>query len=126
MSDHNAIDDTRAAQITERIGETFAFLHDVLDDPAILEEIPNEAEIDLRNVTIGEQAYHIVAYRSESDPERWIARTTGRPTLDLAHDRPFWASIRISSAVSADAAMNGVEAALRAAAETEQLARRIA
>ncbi len=83
MNDPHAIDDERAAQITERIGETFDFMRDVLDDPSILEEIPDGAEIELRNVTIGEHEYHIVAYRSESNPERWIARTTGGSNLDL-------------------------------------------
>ena len=126
MSQRNAIDDKRAAQITERIGETFEFMRDVLDDPAILEEIPDEAEIELRNVTIGERAYRIVAYRSESSPERWFARTTGRTNLDRSPGLSFWVSIRLVSGVSAEAAMNGVESALRAAAETDKLAHRIA
>ena len=126
MSERNTIDDKRAAQITERIGETFDFMRDVLDDPSILEEIPDGAEIDVRNVTIGEHAYRIVAYRSESTPERWIARTTGRTNLDLVPDRHFWVSVRLVSGVSADAAMNSVESALRAAEETDQIAHRIA
>ena len=126
MRERNAIDDKRAAQITERIGETFAFMRDVLDDPAILEEIPDGAEIELRNVTIGEHGYHIVAYRAESNPERWLARTTGRTNLDLAPHRRFWVSVRLLSGVSAEAAMNSVESALRAAEETDQRAHRSA
>jgi hypothetical protein len=126
MSDRNAIDDQRAAQITERIGETFDFMRDVLDDPSLLDEIPDEAEIELRNVTVGEHAYRIVAYRSESDPERWIARTTRHSHPASGHDRQFWVSVRLLSGVSAEAAMNSVESALRAAEETDQLAHRIA
>ena len=126
MSERNSIDDRRSAQITERIGETFDFMRDVLDDPAILDEIPAGAEIELRTVTIGDHAYRIVAYRSESDRERWIARTTGRLDQDLARGRRFWVSIRLHSDVSAQAAMNSVESALKAADETDQLAHRIA
>jgi hypothetical protein len=126
MSDRNAIDNERAAQITERIGETFDFMRDVLDDPSLLEEIPDESEIELRTVTIGEHAYRIVAYRAESNPQRWIARTTGRSNLDLPRDRRFWVSIQLHSDVSAEAAMNSVESALRAAAENDRFAHRIA
>ena len=126
MSKFTGIDDKRAAQITERIGETFAFMHDVLDDPAILDAIPDGAEIELRNVTIGEHAYRIVAFRSETHPEHWLARTTGRTNLDVPLERRFWVSIQFLSGVSAEAAMDSVESALRAAEETDQLAQRIA
>lgn len=126
MSDRNIIDDSRAAQITERIGETFDFMRDVLDDPAILDEIPDGAEIELRNVTIGDHAYRIVAYRSESEPNRWLARTTSRTHHDLPRDRHFWVSVRLLSGISAEAALNSVESALRAAEESDQLAHRIA
>jgi hypothetical protein len=126
MNERNAIDDKRAAQITERIGETFDFMRDVLDDPSLLEEIPDESEIELRTVTIGEHPYRIVAYRAESNPQRWIARTTGRSNLDFPRDRRFWVSIRLLSDVSAEAAIDSVESALRAAEETDQLAHRIA
>ena len=126
MNDRNAIDPERAAQITERIGETFAFMRDVLDEPAILEEIPDGAEIEIRQVTISGQVYRIVAYRSESGPERWIARTTGQMSPDHIRGHEFSVSIRLSSTVSAEAAMDGVEAALRAAEETDQVAHRIA
>ena len=95
MNDSHAIDDKRAAQITERIGETFDFMRDVLDDPAILDEIPDGAEIELRNVTVGEQAYRIVAYRAESGPERWVARTTGQPNPVTALDRNFQVSVQL-------------------------------
>ncbi len=126
MSERNAIDGKRAALITERIGETFDFMRDVLDDPTILEEIPDGAEIELRNVAIGEHPYRIVAYRSEGNPERWIARTTGQTNLNLARDRRFWVSVQLFSDVSAEAAMDSVESALRAAAEADQIAHRIA
>lgn len=126
MSSHNAIDDARAAKITERIGETFDFMRDVLDDPSLLQEIPDEAEIELRNVTVGEDEYRIVAYRSGSAPDRWIARTTGHTNRDSSRAHRFWVSVRLLSGVSAEAALNSVESALRAAEETDQLAHRIA
>ncbi len=126
MNDPHAVDDERAAQISERIGETFDFMRDVLDDPSILEEIPDGAQIELRNVVIGEQVYHIVAFRSENNPDRWVARTTGRANLGKIHDHHFWVSIRLYSGVSAEAAMDSVESALRAAEATDQRAHRIA
>jgi hypothetical protein len=126
MSNPHVIGSERAAQITKRIGETFDFARDVLDDPSILEEIPDGAEIELRQVVISGQTYNIVAYRSEAGPERWIARTTGRAGSDNHRDRHFSVSIQLHSSVSAEAAMDGVEAALRAAEETDQVAHRIA
>jgi hypothetical protein len=126
MNDPNAIDDERAARITERIGETFDFMRDVLDDPSILNEIPDEAEIEVRQVTISGQIYRIVAYRAESGPERWIARTTGRTSSDTIRGHDFSVSIRLGSTVSVEAALDGVEAALKAAEETDQVAHRIA
>lgn len=126
MSTPHAINDKQAEQITKRIGETFDFARDVLDDPSILEEIPDGAEINIRHVAVSGHTYHIVAYRSESGPERWVARTTGRTSLENVFDRHFSVSIRLHSSVSAEAAMDGVEAALRAAEETDQDAHRIA
>lgn len=126
MNDSHAIGLERMAQITERIGETFDFARDVLDDPTILDEIPDGAEIELRHVTIHDQTYHVVAYRAGAESERWVARTTGRTRLDGIPDRHFWVSIRLGSGVSAEAAMDGVESALRAAEEADQVAHRIA
>ncbi|MGH8010683.1 MAG: hypothetical protein ACREQ3_27130 [Candidatus Binatia bacterium] len=126
MSDSNGIGREKSAQITERIGETFDFARDVLNDPTILEEIPDGAEIGLRNVTIQEQIYHIVAYRPEGESNRWVARTTGRTNPGKVRDRHFWVSIRLRSDISAEAAMDSVESALRAAEESDQVARRIA
>lgn len=126
MSDSNAINRERTAQITERIGETFDFARDVINDPTILDEIPDGAEIGLRNITIREQIYHVVAYHAESEPERWVARTTGRTNLGKIRDRSFWITVSAKSDVSAKAAMDIVESALRAAEETDQVSRRIA
>ncbi len=126
MSDSNTLDRERTAQITDRIGETFDFARDVLHDPSILDEIPDGAELGLRNVTVQEQTYHIVAYRSESEPACWIARTTGRTNPGRVRDRHFWVSIRLQSDVSAEAAMDSVESALRTAEETDQVSHRIA
>ena len=126
MSDPDFIDDERAARITKRIGETFDFARDVLDDPSILDEIPDGAEIEIRHVTVSGQTYHIVAFRSEFGPERWVARTTGWTSSETVGDRPFSVSIRLHSSVSAEAAIDGVKAALKAAEATDQIAHRIA
>ena len=126
MSDPNAIDRERAAQITQRIGETFDFARDVLNDPTILDEIPDGAEIVNRNVTVQDQVYHIVAYRDDREREQWIARTTGTTSPGSTRDRRFWISIRLHSGVSAQAAMDSVESALRAANETDLVSHRIA
>jgi hypothetical protein len=126
MSDATEFNAEQAAQITERIGETFDFVRDVLNDPTILEDIPDGANLDLRNVTIQDHIYHIVAYPAAGGTNRWIARTTGATNVDESHDRQFSVSIRLLSDLSAEAAMDSVESALRAAAQRDQAARRIA
>lgn len=126
MNRRNTFDPERIAQINERIRETFDFARDVIDDPTILDDMPDVADIDLRNVTVDSHTYHIVAYRSKSDPDRWVARTTGRTNVGKHRDRHFWISIRLESNVSAEAAMDTVESALRAAEESEQVSHRIA
>jgi hypothetical protein len=126
MKHPHTIDDERAALISQRIGETFDFVRDVIEDPAILEEIPDGSEIDIRHVMIDSHVYHIVAFRSESDSERWIARTTGRSIVDDSSDRRLSMLIRLESDISAKAAMDSVESALQAAAVSNQIAHQIA
>ena len=41
MSDSDDIDDAQATQIDQRLGQAFAFVRDMVDAPAVLDEIPD-------------------------------------------------------------------------------------
>jgi hypothetical protein len=45
MSESHEIDDRKAALISKRIGRTFEFLEHVVDDPRILDEIPDKSRL---------------------------------------------------------------------------------
>lgn len=126
MNRHDTLDAERIANINQRIRETFDFARDVIADPAILEEIPDGAEIDLRTLFVDEQSYRVVTFRSESDPVRWVALASAQTSGDQARGRNGCVSIRRESAVSAEAAIDAAESALRSAAESAPAANRIA
>ena len=126
MSRHRHLEPEQIAQINERIRETFDFARDVIDDPTILEAIPDGAEIDTPHVIIDTHVYHIVAFRSDRDPDIWVARTTGRSNGDESAGGPSSMLIRLESDISAKAAMDSVESALQAAVRSDHLAHQIA
>ena len=83
MSDHGDIDPVQAARMTRRIGQTFDFMRDVIDDPRTLEEIPNGSVLFFRDVIIDQTAFHLTAYATNTNAGLWTARVTG-PTSVLA------------------------------------------
>ena len=126
MSRQRHLDPEQIAKINERIRETFDFARDVIDDPTILEEIPDGAELDTRHVIIDPHVYHIVAFRSDRDPDIWVARTTGRSNGDESAAASSSMLIRHESDISAKAAMDSVESALQAAVRSGHLAHQTA
>lgn len=65
------------ATIELRLDQAFAFFRDVVDDPAILEEIPGGSTLRFRDVTLGEEMIRLTAYPDAGPTWSWTARVTG-------------------------------------------------
>lgn len=76
MSDHN-IDPERAALITKRMGQAFAFARDVIDAPSILDEIPDGSMLLFRDVEFQGEQVRLTAHPTSDRPGWWTARVTG-------------------------------------------------
>lgn len=128
MTDHDDITPAQAAQIEKRIGQTFNFVRDMIDDPRTLEEIPDGSRLAFRDVVIQQTRVRLTAYPANDQTGYWIARVTGpaplaaegrnwRPPLE----RQDMASKRGSPPTSpergetAAAALDALEAKLRVA-----------
>ncbi|MBA2598794.1 MAG: hypothetical protein H0V00_19405 [Chloroflexia bacterium] len=77
MNQDDDIDEARAALIDQRIGQTFDFLSDVIDDPKLLEAIPDGSKLAFRDITIRRYQFRLTASRPRDPAERWTARVTG-------------------------------------------------
>lgn len=86
MSDHS-IDPERAALITKRMGQAFAFARDVIDAPSILEEIPNGSMLLFRDVEYHGEQVRLTAHPSPDRPGWWTARVTEPAPLATASRR---------------------------------------
>jgi hypothetical protein len=80
MTEHD-IDEAEAAIITQRIGQTFGFVRDVLDNPALLEIIPDKSRLVFRDIIVKEIGLRLTAFPSPAHPGMWEARITGPPEL---------------------------------------------
>lgn len=63
--------------IDHRLDQAFAFIRDVIDDPVILEEIPDGSQLRFLDVTIGEVVVRLTAYPEAGPSWSWTARITG-------------------------------------------------
>lgn len=77
MNEHKTIDPARAAVINQRIGQTFNFMRDVIDDPRLLTVVPAGSTLFFRDVEIPGLQIRLVAYRVPDTESRWAARMTG-------------------------------------------------
>lgn len=75
------IDPKRAALITKRMAQAFAFARDVVDTPSILDEIPTGSTLRFRDVDMYGERAHLTAYPSSERPDWWTARVTGPAQL---------------------------------------------
>jgi hypothetical protein len=64
--------------IDERLGQAFAFLRDVLDNPAITAAIPTGSTLRHREIEIEDRRYRLTAYRTPR-MRQWAARLTAGP-----------------------------------------------
>jgi hypothetical protein len=122
------ITDDQAAQIDERLGQAFAFVRDMIDAPEVLEAIPHGGTLYFRDISWLGEPLRLTAHPAPDHPDLWTARVTGPAQLVVASRR--WAPPTRSrglarrrasqpldpeTAPTADAALDALEAKLRAA-----------
>ncbi len=128
------IDPKRASQITERIDQGSDFVRDVIDNPQILETIPNESMLKFRYVLRRGWTTRLTAYLPKHPGARWGARVTGMtPTAILIDSRssptqaPRDEVERLPSVDgydTAEAALDALETQIGAAERAEPVTRR--
>ena len=139
MSTLPDIDDAQAEVIDQRIGQTFAFLRDVLANPALVEKIPTGATLRHRDMALDgvSVVVRLTAYRTpamatwsaivsgvDGTPPQWAQ--AGRWHM---HDPYAWHvhlpnKKRITfdaTGETPDAALDALEAEVRRAAEVAAL-----
>lgn len=86
MSEQREYTPEQEAQITQRIGYAFDFLSDVLENPAILSEIPDGATLRFSEVVVNGVTCHLTAFRAKTpgEPAQWFARVTSPPAVAAA------------------------------------------
>jgi hypothetical protein len=109
MIDQDDIAPERAALISKRIGQTFNFARDVIDDPRTLEVIPSGSQLTFRDVEIADRRFRLVAYRLPEPEARWAARLTGSAKTGGETGHGFMIPASIESDVSAEAALDAFE-----------------
>jgi hypothetical protein len=80
VSDHG-INPSRAALITKRLAQAFAFARDVIDAPRILEVIPDGSTLLFRDVEYHGEQVRLTAHPAQDRPGWWTARITGPAQL---------------------------------------------
>lgn len=110
MCEQNSIDPARAALISHRIGQTFSFMRDVIDDPRLLTLVPDGSTLFFRDIEIPGHQLRLVAYKAPGSAEKWAARLTGSTRSDAdeaGHAIVIPASVE--SDESAEAALDAFE-----------------
>lgn len=75
MNDRHIYTPEEKAMIELRIEQGFTFLQDVLENPAIVEVVPEGSEFRFQEVVAGATNFHLVAFRPQNAPEDpWVAR----------------------------------------------------
>jgi hypothetical protein len=132
MNEQDDSDEAQAAVIDQRIGQGFAFLRDVIDDPTVVEAIPTGASLRFRDVAIAQGQVRVqvrlTAYRAPED-RRWGARVTGFTSEFVPWASAFVDRLARDSAGfavdatrgTAEAALDALEAELRDAAQVEAI-----
>jgi hypothetical protein len=106
MTEHDDVDQERAALISKRISQTFNFARDVVDDPRTLEVIPSGSTLTFRDVEIAGRQFRLVAYRLPGATNRWAARLTGASPSMATTGHGVMVPASIESDISAGAALD--------------------
>lgn len=116
--------------ITARIDQTFAFLQDVLANPAITAVIPTGSTLRHREIEIDHRTYRLTAYRTPR-MRQWAARLTAGPDAactaapdEVEFRLPAWDErpAVTTRGETAEAALDALEDRLRRAATRVALA----
>jgi hypothetical protein len=123
MSDKDGITPEQAALIDQRIGQTFAFLHDVIDAPTLLEQIPDGAILRFRDVTLerAQLRVRLTAYRAPAMPT-WAATVTGFTADDTKIEVGDQLVPTSVTGATPEAALDALEAELRASVDVKPFA----
>jgi hypothetical protein len=125
MSQHDDMDETRAALIDHRIGQSFEFLGDVIAEPRLLDAIPDGSKLAFRDVTICGDQFRLTAFQAPEAGGHWGALVTGHTQVESqvgtstcsAKDRVKSAPVDdlpdIQFRKSAQSALDALEAELR-------------
>lgn len=134
MNSRRDFDPAETAQVAERIDRFFAFMRDAIDDPRIIEAIPNDSELTFRDVVRRGRTMRLTAYLPKHPGARWGARVTGiaptavpvasssTETQEPRDDADRWP--RVDGYDTAEAALDALEAAIDAAEEARPVVRR--
>ena len=134
MTDRRDIDPAQAAQITERIGQTFDFVRDAIANPRMLEEIPSGSMLRFRDVLVEDQHVRLTAYLPKQPGAQWNARVSGPVTdgmpghsLEAGRRLPWIHGERYPTVAgydTAEAALDALEAEIGAVGRSGQDPRR--
>ena len=134
MTDSRDIGPAQAAQITKRIGQTFDFVRDAIDDPRILEHVPSGSTLMFRGRMHQGRQIRLVAYRPQRSTARWGAHVSGATSTDAPGPPPCietrssgrrgerWPSVEDYE--TAAAALDALEARLRDAELSDWVSQR--
>jgi hypothetical protein len=87
MTDRRDIDPEQAAQITERIGQTFNFVRDAIANPRMLEEIPSGSMLRFRDVFSEGQRIRLTAFLPKQPGAQWDRNGVGNDSRALGGSR---------------------------------------
>lgn len=133
-------DDTRDERIDRRIGQTFAFLRDVLAHPSLVEKIPSGANLRHRDVALDREhvVVRLTAFQAPT-MATWAAivtgvdgasqRATSNPNTWHMHDARGWhvhpgrgqRVVVDAEGETSEAALDALEARVRRAVEVGAL-----
>jgi hypothetical protein len=136
MTDRRDIDPEEAAQITERIGQSFNFVRDAIANPRMLEEIPNGSKLRFRDILCDGQGVRLTAYLPNESDAQWDARVSGPVTdaipersLTAKHQPPWFHEgryLNVAGYDTAEAALDALEAAISSTETAAPITRRAA
>ncbi len=124
---YRELTEEQIATIDLRLDQAFAFFRDVLDNPALLEEIPGGSALRFTDVVIGDAAFRLTAYPDDGPNWAWTAKVTGpadkaligRERADASRfgteEKRGSTSTPVGHGHTAEEALSALEAKLRAA-----------
>jgi hypothetical protein len=128
MKNSNTFSDAEVTQIDQRIGQSFAFMRDVLDDPSLLDEIPSGSTLAFRDIVLLRDYVRLTVFRPATSTAKWkILMPTPQIAARFVGVSRAWDALprqlRKSTWNSADDALDAFESELRSAVNRKEPAR---